>query len=73
MVNRGRDRVTADDYEAFFGGLCGIPPGPERDGCVRYLTQRLLALYAEYGGVPPPGLREFAERTGTTPSDGNTS
>jgi hypothetical protein len=73
MRSRGRGRVTADDYEAFISGLCGLPPGPECDECVRDVARRLLALYAEYGGVPPPGLREFAGRIGITSGDGNTS
>lgn len=69
MVSRVLGRVMVDDYQAFIGGLCGMPPGPDRDECVRYLARRLLALYAEYRVTPPPGLRGFAERIGiTTPA-----
>lgn len=57
-------RVTADDYEVFVIELCGMPPGTERDECVRELTGRLLTLYAEHGASPPPGLRNFADRIG---------
>ena len=56
--------VTADDYEYFVGTLCGGPPGPDRTNCVREMTERLLALYAEYQTRPPSGLRELAERIG---------
>lgn len=55
--------MSADDYAAFIGRLCG-PPGPERDRCMRCLTRRLLGLYAEHGGAPPAGLLEFARSMG---------
>ena len=58
-------RVTADDYEIYMTSLCmAFRPGPDRDGCVRELTARLLSIYADYQTPPPPGLREFAERIG---------
>jgi hypothetical protein len=64
MSSRRAWRITADDYGGFITGLCGMPPGAERDPCVKALLRRLLSLYAEYGGTPAPGLREFAERVG---------
>lgn len=66
MNARDGRRVTADHYEAFIAGLCGMPPGPNRDQCVRQITRRLLMLYAEFSATPPAGLPEFAQRTGVT-------
>ena len=60
----GSRRVTADDYEAFMTALCGMPPGPEREQCVRSLTSQLLQMYADYGGTAPDGLRELAAKIG---------
>lgn len=57
-------RRTASDYEAFITSLCGIPPGPERDKCLRCLTAQLVGLYTNLGLTPPPGLVEFSERIG---------
>jgi len=62
--NSGPRRRTASDYEAFFTGLCGMPPSPERDKCLRCLTTQLVGLYANLGVTPPPGLVEFSERIG---------
>lgn len=60
-----RPRVTADDYEIFVTSLCmAFRPGPDREGCVREITVRLISIYADYQTAPPPGLREFAERIG---------
>lgn len=60
----GPRRRTASDYEAFFTGLCGMPPSPERDKCLRCLTTQLVGLYANLGVTPPPGLVEFSDRIG---------
>lgn len=62
MNPRGARRITADDYEAWMAGLCGMPPGPAREGYVREFTQRLLEMYAGYDATPPAGLCELAQR-----------
>jgi hypothetical protein len=67
----GSRRVTADDYEAFMTALCGMPPSPEREQCVRFLTTQLLQMYADYGGTAPDGLRELAEKIGAVAADPN--
>jgi hypothetical protein len=56
--------VTAEDYEIFVAELCGLPPGPDRDYCMKRVIARLLALHEKYGGTPAPGLREFARQIG---------
>jgi len=66
----GRKRETAEDYETFLAGLCGLPPGSDRDECVRDLTRTLLTMYAGYGLTTPPGLIEFAQRIGATAPSG---
>ena len=58
----GRLRVTAADHEAFVSGLCGGPPGLERDACARVVVDRLLGMYDGFGGTRPPGLVEYAAR-----------
>lgn len=64
MGDRGRTgkRVTAEDYEAFITSLCAMPPGPERDQCLKCLTAHLLQLYSGLEVTPPPGLSSLAER-----------
>ena len=69
-MNAPGRRVTADDYDAFITGLCGMPPGADRDECVRQIARRLLMLYLEYGTTPPPGLAELAHRIGVAPGGG---
>lgn len=69
MSARGQ-RITADDYAGFIGGLCWMPPGPDRDECVRQITLRLMAMYGDHGLVPPSGLRELARRVGVTAGEG---
>jgi hypothetical protein len=64
-VPGGRLRRTAADYETFVSGLCGKPPGPERDECARAIVNRLLAMYDAFGGTHPPGLVEYVTRLGT--------
>jgi hypothetical protein len=51
--------------------LCGMPPGPERQQCVRSLTSQLLQMYSDYGGTAPDGLRELAAKIGAVAADPN--
>lgn len=68
-MSSGRLRVTAADYEAFVCGICGGPPGQEREACARAVVDRLLRMYDEFGGTRPPGLVEYAARLHRTERD----
>lgn len=57
-------RTTLADYAEFVYGLCGLPPGEDRDRCAHHLVRRLVTMYRERGIEPPPGLEAFAAQIG---------
>ena len=57
-------RSTLADYERFIYGLCGLPPGEDRDRCAQGMVRRLASMYGEHGLAPPPGLQALAEKLG---------
>jgi hypothetical protein len=59
VADRGRTgkRVTAEDDEAFITSLCAMPPGPERDQCVRHLIAHFLQLYSDASSDATGGPR----------------
>lgn len=61
-------RKTLADYEEFVHGLCGLPPGNERDTCAKRIVRRLCNLYVERGLEPPFGLNALAEKLKVQPS-----
>ena len=67
VADGGPRRRTAEDYEAFITALCAMPPGPERDQCIKCLTAILLQLYSGLGVAPPAGLSAFVDRIGGQP------
>jgi hypothetical protein len=62
-------RKTLAEYEEFVYGLCGMPPGDERDDCARRIVRQLCSMYVERGVAPPYGLHALAEKVGVQAGD----